>query len=73
MCQLNGMKLFDRNHAFDSVAYLDASEYGYGGCVISNKENFSPKDKGKSSSWRELRAFYYMLLSIGNSLKGHNV
>ena len=76
---LNGKKLFDEPHAFDYVVYSDVSEQGYGGYVISDKQNlvchgqWTANEKGKSSTWRELKAVYYMLLSIGNSLKGHKV
>ena len=79
VCQLNGMKLFDKSHDFDSVAYSDASEYGYEGYVISSGQklvcqgHFSPDDKRKSSTWRELKTVHYMLLSVGNSLKKHKV
>ena len=79
VCQLNGTKLFDKSHDFDSVAYSEASEYGYGGYVISSgrklvcQGHFSPNDKAKSSTWRELKAVHYMLLSVGNSLKKHKV
>ena len=36
---LNGKKLFDQPQNFDAVVYSDASEQGYGGYVISDKDN----------------------------------
>ena len=57
----------------------DASQLGYGGYFISDKQNlvcqgqWSADEKGKSSTWRELRAVYYMLLSTGHILTGHKV
>ena len=37
--QLNGRDLFDKAQVFDSVVYSDASQLGYGGYVISDKQN----------------------------------
>ncbi|CAH3174143.1 unnamed protein product, partial [Porites lobata] len=37
--QLNGRDLFDKTQVFDSVVYSDASQLGYGGYVISDKQN----------------------------------
>ena len=36
---LNDKKLFDQPQSFDAVVYSDASEQGYGGYVISDKDN----------------------------------
>lgn len=77
--QLNGKKLFDEPHVFDSVVYSDASEQGFGGYVVSAKHNlvcqgqWAANEKGKSSTWRELKAVHNMLLSVGHSLRGHKV
>ena len=77
--QLNGRDLFDKTQVFDSVVYSDASQLGYGGYVISDKQNlvcqgqWSLDEKRKSSTWRELRAVYYMLSSVGHILTGHKV
>ena len=77
--QMNGRDLFHKTQVFDSVVYSDASQIGYGGDVVSDKQNlvcqgqWSADDKGKSSTWRELRAVYYMLSSIGHILTGHKV
>ena len=77
--QLNGRDLFDKTQVFDSVVYLEASQLGYGGYVISDKQNLACKgqwsvdEKRKSSTWRELRAVYFMLSSIGHILTGHKV
>ena len=79
MSQLNGKKLFDKLHVFESVVYSDASEQGFRGYVISAKHNlvcqgqWAANERGKSSTWRELKAVHNMLLSIGQSLRGHNV
>ena len=60
MSQLNGRDLFDKTQVFDSVVYSDASQLGYGGYVISDKQNlvcqgqWSTDAKRKSSTWREL-------------------
>ena len=35
---LNGKKLCDQPQSFDAVVYSDASEQGYGGYVISDKD-----------------------------------
>lgn len=35
---LNGKNLFDDPHVFDSVVYSDASEQGYGGYIVSTKQ-----------------------------------
>ena len=37
--QLNGRDLFDKPQVFDSVAYSDSSQLGYGGYFISDKQN----------------------------------
>lgn len=77
--QLNGKKLFDEPHVFDSVVYSDASEQGFGGYVVSAKHTlvcqgqWQINERGKSSTWRELKAVHNMLLSIGHSLRGHKV
>ena len=79
MGQLNGKKLFDEPHVFDSVVYSDASEQGFGGYVVSAKHTlvcqgqWQTNERGKSSTWRELKAVHNMLLSIGHSLSGHKV
>ena len=39
MGQLNGKKLFDEPHVFDSVVYSDASEQGFGTYVVSAEQN----------------------------------
>lgn len=38
MNHLNGIKLFDRPVAFDSVVYSDASTLGYGGYIITARQ-----------------------------------
>lgn len=76
---LNGQKLFDQAEAFHSVVYSDASEQGYGGYIISGKQNlvcqgqWEVEESTKSSTWRELKAVHNMLLSVGSALKGHKV
>ena len=35
---LNGKTLFDQPQSFDAVVYSDASEQGYGGYIISDKD-----------------------------------
>ena len=77
--QLNGRDLFNKGQVFDSVVCSDASQLGYGGYVISNKQNlvrqgqWSVDEKRKSSTWRELRAVYYTLSSVGHIFTGHKV
>ena len=77
--QLNGRDLFNKAQVFDSVVCSDASQLGYGGYVISNKQNlvrqgqWSVDEKRKSSTWRELRAVYYTLSSVGHIFTGHKV
>ena len=79
MSQLNGKDLFDKTQVFDSVVYSDASQFGYGGYVVSDMQNlvsqrqWSADEKGKSSTWQEPRAVYYMLTSIGHIRTGHKV
>ena len=76
---LNGKKLFDQPQSFYSVVYSDASQQGYGGYVVSDKEKlichgqWSNSEKVMSSTWRELKAVHSMLLSIGSALNGHKV
>ena len=75
--QLNDRHRFYKTQVFDSVVYSDASQLGYGGYIISDKRNlvcqghWPAYEKGKSSTWRELRAVYYMLPSIAHILTGH--
>jgi len=77
--QLNGKKLFDEPHVFDSVVYSDASEQGFGTYVVSAEQNlvcqgqWAANVKGKSSTWREFKAVHNMLLSVGHSIRGHKV
>ena len=77
--QLNGRDLFNKAQVFDSVVCSDASQLGYGGYVISNKQNlvrqgqWSVDEKRKSSTWRELRAVCYTLSSVGHIFTGHKV
>ena len=77
--QLNGKHRFDKTQVFDSVVYWDPSRLGCRGYVISDKQNlvcqghWPADEKGKSSTWRELRAVYYMLSSIAHILTGHKV
>ena len=79
MGQLNGKKLFDEPHTFDSVVYSDAPEQCFGAYVASAKHTlvyqgqWQTYDRGKSSTWRELKAVHNMLLSFGHSLRGHKV
>jgi hypothetical protein len=75
----NGRKLFEEPQKFDTMAYSDASGQGYGGYVVSDKQNlvcqghWTENEKAKSSTWRELKAVSNMLLAIGNKLQGHRV
>ena len=77
--QLNGRDLFNKAQVFDSVVCSDASQLGYGGYVISNKQNlvrqgqWSVDEKRESSTWRELRAVYYTLSSVRHIFTGHKV
>ena len=48
------------------LCYLKRAKISMPGFFLTN-------DKGKSSTWRELKAVYYTLLSVGNSLKKHKV
>lgn len=76
---LNGKKLFEQPQSFDTVVYTDASEQGYGGYVISDKEKlicqgqWAKDEKVQSSTWRELKAVHNMLLSVGSTMQGHKV
>ena len=77
--QLNDRHLFDKTQVFDSVVYSDAYQPGYGGYVISDKQDlvcqghWPADEKGKSSTWRELRAVYHILSSMAHILTGHKV
>ena len=64
---------------FDTMVYSDASEQGYGGYAISNQQtlvcqgHWLEGDRGRSSTWRELKAIQNMLLAIGKNLCNHRV
>lgn len=77
--QLNGTQLYIEPQKFDSVAYSDASEYGFGGYVISAGTKlvchgmWGECERNKSSTWREAKAISNMLRSLHGSLRCHNV
>ena len=76
---LNGKKLCDQPQSFDAVVYSDASEQGYGGYVISDKDKFicqehwASDENAESSIWRELKVVHNMLLSLGTNLQEQKV
>jgi len=76
---LNCKKLFDQPQNFDAVVCSDASEQGYGGYVISDKDKlicqgqWASDEKAESSTWQELKAVHNMLLSVVSALQGHKV
>ena len=59
--------------------YSDASNSGIGACFTFEKKkyfihkNFSEKEKIKSSTWRELEAIYFSLVSLPNILNGNTL
>ena len=60
------------------VVYSDASETGYGGYVVEHGASVSycqwtPPQAVRSSTWRELAAVWFVLLSVANSLTHHRV
>ena len=60
------------------VAYSDAKSSGYGGYVVEigdsiSHGHWSLDEKDMSSTWRELRAVYGVLLAFANKLRGHTV
>ena len=67
---------------FDSgttrVAYSDASSSGFGGYVVEigpsvSHGQWSVEEVDMSSTWRELKAVFLVLLSFAEKLKGHAV
>ena len=60
------------------MVYSDASETGYGGYVVEHGASVSygqwtPQEAVRSSTWRELAAVWYVLVSVADSLANHRV
>ena len=60
------------------VVYSDASETGYGGYVVEHGASVSygqwtPQEAVRSSTWRELAAVWFVLVSVADSLANHRV
>ena len=70
----NGQAIWFESEA-TRLAYSDASSTSYGGYVveIGNHGHWSPDEKDMSTTWRELRAVYGVLLAFANKLRCHTV
>ena len=60
------------------VAYSDTSSSGYGGYVVEignsiSHGHWSPAERDMSSTWRELRAVFAVLLAFSKKLQGHTI
>ena len=75
----NGRKMFIQPQYFDTMVYSDASDRGYGGYAISSRKtlvcqgHWLESERGKSLTWRELKAINNMLLAMGKNLCKHQV
>ena len=59
---------------YSKIVYSDASHSGYAGYEVQSTTNiahgqWSPLESAQSSTWRELKAVYNVLLSLGNYLE----
>ncbi|CAC5365114.1 unnamed protein product [Mytilus coruscus] len=74
---LNGKELLDEQIC-TSVVYTDAPGTGFGWYIVDYEESevigsWKPEEQVKSSTWRELKAVYRMLMSKLTYLKGQKV
>ena len=76
---LNGRNMFTQPQRFDAMVYSDAFELGYGSYVISSQKTLVcqgdrlESERGKSFTWRELKAIHNMLSAIGKNLCNNHV
>ena len=75
--ELNGNPIWFSSGA-TRVVYSDASDTGYGGYMVEVGPEVAhgqwPENQFKlSSTWRELKAVYMILLSFASKLQGHTV
>ena len=60
------------------VAYSDANSSGYGGYVVEignsiSHGHWSPAERDMSSTWREVRTVFAVLLAFAKKLHGHTI
>ena len=80
---LESVGIFNRNPIWFSsgatrLVYSDASGSGYGGYVVELSNDvaqgqWSREEAALSSTWRELKAVYLVLLSFAQRLAGHSL
>ena len=78
-CNIDSLKTILIGPPPDSstVIFSDASDVGFGGLVsldgVTASGMFTAEDLGQSSTFRELKAIYYVLLSCAERLKRRRV
>ena len=76
--ECHGQKIWLDDPQPEILTYSDASDVGWGGYCVQIKEQvalgtWSPEEAEQSSTWRELRASYLVLLSYAEQLQGKEV